>query len=41
MGNFNFDWLKENFKNDNIFFDIGCANMSESLKIKNWKVFRG
>ncbi len=35
MGNFNFDWLKENFKNDNIFFDIGCANMSESLKIRN------
>lgn len=35
MSNFNYDWLKENFSQDNVFFDIGAADLAESVTIRN------
>ena len=34
MSNFNFSWLYENFTEDSVFFDIGCADMDDSIQIR-------
>jgi FkbM family methyltransferase len=35
MSNINFEWLKENLKNEQVIFDIGCADMYDTIILKN------
>jgi len=35
MSNFNLNWLTENIHNTPIIFDIGCADMTDTINIKN------
>lgn len=34
MSSFNFNWLKENFSADLVFFDIGCAGLEDSIEVR-------
>jgi FkbM family methyltransferase len=34
MSNLNFDWLRENLQDNMIVFDIGCADMGDTLRLK-------
>ena len=35
MSNLNLNWLSNNLTNNPIIFDIGCADMHDTIKIKN------
>jgi FkbM family methyltransferase len=36
MSNINLEWLSKNLSTDSVIFDIGCANMSDSISIKQY-----
>lgn len=35
MSQLNLNWIEKNFKEDFVFFDVGCMNMQDSVRLKS------